>query len=235
MNLVQPELELALGPVPTLSLADITFAMLLAFALGVIIAMVYRLSVPGRMLSPTMQASLVLLAMVASMVMMVIGNNLARAFSLVGALAIVRFRTRLRSTWDISFVFFALAAGIATGVGAHAIGMIGTVVISLAVLALHVIPLSGVRGEVQLLRCDVSAYQAAETDLAAVLDRFTRQRWLLEARSLRFGETLSLRYRIELRDKGALEAMLRELTSLDGIERVVVSADDDAASEGGEG
>ncbi len=208
-------------------------SVLLAFALGLLVAFVYRLSVPGRMLSPTLQASLVLLAMVSSMVMMVIGNSLARAFSLVGALAIVRFRTRLRSTWDISFVFFALAAGISSGVGAYTIAAVGTVVIALAVLALHIVPLSGIRGDVQVLRCDLSAYQATEESLASVLDRFTRQRGLLEARSLRFGETLSLRYRVELRDKSSLEPMMQELTALDGVERVIVYSDEDNGSGNG--
>ena len=95
---------------------DILVSMLLSLALSIVVALVYRFSVPGRLLSPTLQLSLILLALVSTMVMMVIGNSLARAFSLVGALSIVRFRTRLRSSWDISFVFFALSVGIGSGV-----------------------------------------------------------------------------------------------------------------------
>ena len=107
------DLQRFLEPSTLLDPQQVVLTLALALGLGLSVAVVYRLSVPGRVLSPAMQSSLVLLAMVAAMVMMVIGNNLARAFSLVGALAIVRFRTRLRSPWDISFVFFSLAAGIA--------------------------------------------------------------------------------------------------------------------------
>ena len=220
-------LELAMPASPVLTGADIVLSLLLALVLGLVVAMVYRVSVPGRLMSPTLQASLVLLAMTTSMVMMVIGNNLARAFSLVGALAIVRFRTRLRSTWDISFVFFALAAGIGSGVQAHNIAILGTLVISLTVLAMYVIPLSGVRGEVQLLRCDLAAYQGHEVEVAKVVDSVAQRRWLIEARSMRFGETLSVRYRVVLRPKTDIEALLRQLSDLEGVERVMLYAEED--------
>ena len=210
---------------------DILTAMLMSLVLGIVIALVYRMSVPGRLMSSTLQSSLVLLAMVASMVMMVIGDNLARAFSLVGALAIVRFRTRLRSPWDISFVFFALTAGIACGVFSHRVALIGTLVIVLTVLSLQVVPLSGVRGQVQLLRCDLSAYQGSEAGLMTTLDSFVLRRWLVEARSLRFGETLSLRYRVVLKKESQREELLRVISELEGVERVILYADEDGNSQ----
>ena len=218
---------------PILSGADIVLSMLLALVLGMVCAVVYRVSVPGRLMSPTLQASLVLLAMTASMVMMVIGNNLARAFSLVGALAIVRFRTRLRSTWDITFVFFALAGGIGCGVQAHDIALLGTLIISLTVLAMYVIPLSGVRGEVQLLRCDLAAYQGHEPEVAKVVDAFTQRHWLIEARSMRFGETLSVRYRVIMSPKADIEGLLRKLSDLEGVERVILYSEEDGQQGSG--
>jgi len=75
------------------------------------------------------------------MVMMVIGDNIARAFSLVGALAIVRFRTSLRSSRDIS----SLVVGIACGVQSYNVAVIGTFLVSLTILALQVVPLAGLR------------------------------------------------------------------------------------------
>jgi len=129
-------LELAFGSALNLSLVQVFQGMMAALLLGILVAVVYRVSVAGRIVSAAMPGSLIVLAMVGAMVMMVIGNNLARAFSLVGALAIVRFRTRLRSPWDITFVFFALAAGIAAGVGAFRVAVLGTVMVSLAVLTL---------------------------------------------------------------------------------------------------
>jgi len=222
------ELEMLLGPVLQLDAHQILTTLILALGLGVVVALAYRFSVPGRVLSPAMQSSLVLLAMVAAMVMMVIGNNIARAFSLVGALAIVRFRTRLRSAWDISFVFFALAVGIGCGVMAYKVAVLGTLMVTLTVLALHVIPLAGVRQDrILMLRCDVASFEGAEKEMERVLDSFVQRRWLVEARSLRFGETLSLRYRVVVRDPHEVGEMLRQVGAVEGVERVILDLGDE--------
>jgi len=225
------DLELAFGQALNLDLVQIFQALLLALFLGTMVALVYRISIPNRVISNSLLGSLVILAVVGAMVMMIIGNNIARAFSLVGALAIIRFRTRLRSPWDITFVFFSLAVGIACGVFAYRVAVMGTLVISLGVLALWVIPLGGVRGTIHLLRCDLAAYEGTEQSVLAVLNRFVRKRSLVEARSLRFGETLSYRYRVVMKDEGQIEALLRELSDLEGVERVVIDAEDDAAGQ----
>ncbi len=224
-------LDLALSGALDLGWTQIAAAMLLAMVLSMICALIYRVSVPGRLLSPAMQSSLVILSMTGAMIMMVIGNNVARAFSLVGALAIIRFRTRLRSPWDITFVFLALAVGIACGVFAFKVAVVGTAMVGLAVLALFVVPLSGTRGEVLGLRVDIAAYEGAEADAAGVMDRYLRRRWLTEARSLRFGETLSYRYRVVFKDPDSLEAMLRELAGVEGVERIVLETDEEAVGQ----
>ena len=225
------DLELAFGQALNLDVVQIFQTMLLALVLGIAVALVYRMSVPGRVLSPAMQSSLVLLALIGAMVMMVIGNNIARAFSLVGALAIIRFRTRLRSPWDITFVFFALAVGIACGVLAYRVAIVGTVMVSLAVAVLWVLPLGATRGPIHMMRIDIAAYEGTEKALAAVLAQYLKLRTLIEARSLRFGETLSYRYRVVLKDEEQIEAMLRELSDIEGVERVVVDVDEEAGGQ----
>ncbi len=225
------DLELAFGQALNLDVVQIFQGLALALILGVIVTLVYRYSVPDRVLSSPMLSSLVILAVIGAMVMMVIGNNIARAFSLVGALAIIRFRTRLRSPWDITFVFFALAVGIACGVFAYRVAVMGTLVVSLAVFALAVLPLGGARGAIHQLRCDLAAYEGTEKDVLDVLSRFVKRRTLMEARSLRFGETLSYRYRVVLRDEDQIEALLRELSDVEGVERVVLDAENDTAGQ----
>ena len=76
---------LAFGAATNLNYQEVYEAMLVAFVLSLVVATIYRISVGDRVVSPAMLGSLVLLAMVGAMVMMVIGNNLARAFSLVAA------------------------------------------------------------------------------------------------------------------------------------------------------
>ncbi|MCB9765797.1 MAG: DUF4956 domain-containing protein [Alphaproteobacteria bacterium] len=223
------ELVLALDSGTPLGAAEVFTNLLVTLLLGLAVMGVYRVSVGRRLISPAMQASLVLLAMIAAMVMMVIGNNVARAFSLVGALAIIRFRTRLRSPWDITFVFFSLATGIACGVGATRVAVIGTTVISLSVLALRLLPGFGGGAPSRSIRCDLAAYEKAEDGVRQILDRYTSERWLEEARSLRFGETMSYRYRVRLKDDEQLPEMMRALSESGGVERVVFTEDEERA------
>lgn len=77
---------------------------------------------PGQ--SRTFSGSLIALSLITAVVIMVIGNNLARAFGLVGAMSIVRFRTAVKDVQDIVFIFFSLAIGMAAGVGQAAVAFI---------------------------------------------------------------------------------------------------------------
>jgi uncharacterized membrane protein YhiD involved in acid resistance len=79
---------------------------------------------------------IIVLALITSVVIMVIGNNLARAFGLVGAMSIIRFRTAIKETQDIIFIFFALAIGMASGVGLHALALASTIFIGLILFVL---------------------------------------------------------------------------------------------------
>src|SRR4051794_11486078 len=79
-----------------------------ALVLGVAVAGLYRWARRGQAVQPTFLTTLVLLAAVIAMATQVIGDNVARAFSLVGALSVVRFRTVVKDTQDTAFVIFAV-------------------------------------------------------------------------------------------------------------------------------
>jgi uncharacterized membrane protein YhiD involved in acid resistance len=102
-----------------------------ALVCGIIIAFVYRKTYRGVNYATSQVIALLMLAMITALIIMVIGNNLARAFGLVGAMSIIRFRTAIKDTQDILFIFFALAAGLACGAGMYAIALTGTLFISL--------------------------------------------------------------------------------------------------------
>ncbi len=104
-----------------------------ALLCGIFIGILYRSTYSGISYSGNYVVSLVMLTMITALVIMVIGNNLARAFGLVGAMSIIRFRTAVKDTQDIMFIFFALAAGLASGAGMHFISAVGTLFIGVVV------------------------------------------------------------------------------------------------------
>ena len=110
----------------SMSPAEALANMLVALFCGVLVAILYRATYKGVSYSSGSVISIIMLTLITAMVIMVIGNNLARAFGLVGAMSIIRFRTAVKDTQDIMFIFFALAIGLACGSGAFAIALTGT-------------------------------------------------------------------------------------------------------------
>jgi len=115
----------------------ITYNLLLSCILGIAISTIYKITHKGLSYSQSFMLTIVFVTVVVCMVMMVIGNNLARAFALVGALSIIRFRTVIKDTKDTSYVFFGLAAGMAAGTSSYFLAIIGVVIISILAMVLY--------------------------------------------------------------------------------------------------
>ncbi|HLC18151.1 MAG TPA: DUF4956 domain-containing protein, partial [Thermodesulfobacteriota bacterium] len=130
---------IAIGDILIYSPLDIVVNICLAIALGLIVAWVYRYTHKGLSYSQSFVLTLVFVAVIVSSVMMIIGNSLARAFALVGALSIIRFRTVVKDTKDTAYVFFSLAVGMASGTSNYYIAVITTGVISVLAIILHTI------------------------------------------------------------------------------------------------
>ena len=87
------------------SFMDVALVLLLSFALSVFIGWIYKITHRGTSYTQSFVFTLVLNGMVVALVMMIVGSNIARAFSLVGALSIIRFRNALKETRDVGFIF----------------------------------------------------------------------------------------------------------------------------------
>jgi hypothetical protein len=107
--------------------------LVVALVCGLCVAVIYRLS-HGRARAATtgLVTTLVLLAVLIALVSIVIGSSVARAFSLVGALSIVRFRTVVEDTRDTAFVIFTVVVGMAAGAGLFWVAPLGLLVVGLA-------------------------------------------------------------------------------------------------------
>ena len=121
-------------------LINISYSFVWAFLLASIIAITHRLTFTGEHYPKNFFQSLVLGAVVTTMVMMAIGDSLARGLGVFGAMAIIRFRTRIDDPRDVLFLFAALSTGLAIGVYGFTISFVGTVLFSLVAALLHVSP-----------------------------------------------------------------------------------------------
>lgn len=164
-----------------------------ALLCGIIIAFVYRKTYRGVNYAASQVIALLMLSMITALIIMVIGNNLARAFGLVGAMSIIRFRTAIKDTQDILFIFFSLAAGLACGAGMYAIALTGTLFISAATwIAIAVNEENPVKRE-YLLQILVKESNK-ENDIENLLKQFCKKYKLINAKTIGEPDKMMLEY-----------------------------------------
>lgn len=207
---------------PTLGLEALATRIGAAFLLGCLVAGVYRLT--RRPLSndaPSLVPTLVLLTVLISIITLVIGNSVARAFSLVGALAIVRFRTVVEDTRDTAFVIFAVGIGMAAGTGARDEILIGVPIASVAALLFRRSGKSeSADRQVYLLTVRVGVGPNPDVGLHESLLKHFRTYRLVTTATARQGAALDLTYAGPLRAPETAAGLVAEMNGLPGVQSV---------------
>lgn len=182
----------------------------------------------------TMMSTLVLLCILIAMVSLVIGNSVAKAFSLVGALSIVRFRTVVDDTRDTAFVIFAVIVGMAVGSGFFLVPAVGVPVVSIVAIAIHhlggVALLSGSRAVSQTeatlkpVHYELTVRMGIGHDLSEVLKRaigsFTSSYTIESVSTAKQGTSLEIVYRIEALNSVDPIASVASLNRIEGVQGV---------------
>ncbi len=203
--------------------------LLLALAAGLLIGIVYRSTHRGLTYSQNFVVTLVLMSITVSAVMMVIGSNLARAFALVGALTIVRFRTVIKDTRDTAFVFFALTEGIASGTGNYLLTAVSTVFIGLVALILFKTNFGAYMRSEFVLRFRFDRESGVEALYTKLIGEKTSRSTLIHIEPSGEGRYLILSYDITLKRGVNAGGLVTSLEKTSGIDRVsLVSSMEDS-------
>lgn len=115
---------------------EVALSLAIAIILAFFIYFVYKKTYTGVMYSKNFNVTLVLICLITTIVMMIIGSNLALSLGMVGALSIIRFRTAVKDTKDSAFIFWAIAVGISCGAEVFLVGIIGSLVIAIVLIIL---------------------------------------------------------------------------------------------------
>jgi len=208
------------GDVPSIGLA--TTRVCLGFAAGFIAAGIYEVGL-GRKRgdAATLPTTLVLLTVVIAVVTMVIGSNLARAFGLVGALSIVRFRTVVEDTRDTAFVIFAVVIGMAIGAGYAILAAIGMpAVLAAALVMRHISARPLEENGYAALTVRIGLGQDPDVLLGNVLAHHLTEINLVGTGTAKQGSALELTYQVRLRDSGKAFNLVAELNKIEGVQGV---------------
>jgi len=198
-----------------------------SFLCGIIISLVYRYVYKGPSYSITFVNSLVILSMITSVVILVIGNNLARAFGLVGDMSIIRFRTAVRDVQDIVFIFFSLGVGMAAGVGLYSVAIAATLLINLAVIILTLTNFGKARKRNYLLQITYPGDPETETQIERILKKHCRKIKLVNLKNVGSDQVLEAFYHVSLKEEKKNSRLLSDLTASKLIHHVNLYFDED--------
>ncbi len=189
-----------------------------AFALGCIAAGVYRLtSRDGR--ATGLLGTLVLLSVLMAVLTIVIGNSLARAFSLVGSMAIIRFRSVVEDTRDTAFVMFAVVSGMACGSGYALAAVAAVPLVLLGSWLFRRRPESAKEGG-QILILRLGTATGAEQKVQALLKERGLNCRLAALETVRGGAALDVKFFIPSLAAQEALALVTELNRIDGVQGV---------------
>lgn len=214
-------LQGAFADAPPSQPLDIAIRLGTAVLLGAFVAAIYRWTRGADEAAPTFPVTLVLLSVLIAMVTQVIGNNVARAFSLVGALSIVRFRTVVRDTQDTAFVIFAVVVGMSVGARDLVVGGIGLIIVGAAAFLMKPRTTKGATAtSLYRLTLRVGLAQDAEALTRPLLDEAMPQRHVVSMNTARQGLAIEVSYQGALRSGASAEALVKSLNRLDGVQSV---------------
>jgi hypothetical protein len=200
----------------TFSVGDIAIALALSFLLSSAVGWVYRATHRNVSYSQSYVQTLVILGMIISLIMLVVGSNIARAFALVGALSVIRFRNAVKETRDVGFIFLVMGVGMACGTRFYTLAVVATVAVLLAVVVMQRFNWFHLNVQRQVVKVQVPPDADYADRIQDVLIRHTSEFELVSMESIQGGALTELLYTVQLR-KGVTPATLigelRERTS----------------------
>ncbi len=221
-------LERAAGWEPGLSWQVVALTMLTSFVLCQLLAALYSFTFRGLSYSRGFVIALALTGVIATLLMLAIGNSVARGLGLLGTLAVIRFRSTLRDVRDMLFVFASLAVGIAVGVQAFLVAVLGVVLFSLFMLHVTFSAFGTRRQFDGLLRLNSGAEPEVDATLKRVLRDHCSNFVLVNLREVAQGERLEHAYQVKLRDPAFQHGLVTAIQAVGAVDDVSLLMQDPA-------
>jgi len=204
--------------------SEILINLVLAFILGMAISWVYKATHKGLSYSQSFMLTTIFVAVIVAMVIMVIGNNLARAFALVGALSIIRFRTVVKDTKDTAYIFWALAAGMAAGTGNYFLAFAGSLVISLIAYVLYISNYGSIHKSEFILQFRIKNDGSDTQEYSKIISRYAKKSTLLHVEPSGDNNTAKLSFDIIMKKDENQNEFASDIAKLDETSEVALVA-----------
>ena len=210
-------LTMLFGVDSPVSFLSVMGSLLLCFVLTFIYAFVYQRTFSGFSYSRTFVQSMILGSIVTCMLIMAVGDSMARGIGVMGTLTLIRFRTLIREPRDTMFLFACLGTGIACGAGMITVAIGGTIVFTSIAFLLHIAPFSSRRNYEGMLRFTISKDADVKNEIDRLLMMLCESFTLVAMRKALQGEALEYSYHIRLRDSSYQKEVIVQIAEIKGV------------------
>lgn len=204
------------------TLQDVMLTLVLSFVLAVGIGYVYRATYRGTSYTQSFVQTLVMMAMVVGLIMLIIGSNIARAFTLVGALSVVRFRNAIKDTRDVGFIFFAMAIGMACGTRFYLLAILATVTIGFFIWVMVRFNLFAHPIQQQILKVRLPADMTPDRVFLEPFNRYLTRSDLIAVETVQAGTLSEYVYSVEMKRPAEAQAFLAVLSGVNNNNKVML-------------
>ena len=198
-------------------------AILVSYLISQSVAFVYMWTHQGVSYSRSFVVSLVAAGLVSTVLMLAIGNNLARGIGIVGTLALIRFRMQLHDPMDMMYVFAAFAGGVAAGTGNFATGGIGIAAFLVVTSTLQITGFGSRHRHDGVLRVQLPPTEQTENALLDSLKTHCRQFAAITVREVAQGRELERVYQVTLRKPGKEALLVKDVAAISGAHAVSIA------------
>ena len=197
------------------SLVDSLLGLLVAFAVGLFIYVVYKKTFNGVIYSHSFNISLIVMSMATALIIMGISSNVLLSLGMVGALSIVRFRTPIKDPMDIVYIFWSIVSGILCGAGFIPLVIIGSILIGL-VLLLFVNKITVENPYLFIIKYNDDSI---EENVNKIISKQS-QKYSLKSKTVMPNHDYELIFEVRMKDKQS--GFVNEITNMDGVKSAVM-------------
>lgn len=205
-----------------LTFIDVALVLFLSFALTLLVAWVYRFTHRGISYSQSYVHTLVIMGTVVSLIMLIIGSNIARAFALVGALSIIRFRNAMKETRDVGFIFMVMAIGMAVGTRFYLLAVFSTLVLMAFIIALYKFNLFAKEVRERILRIRLPVDRDHEDAFEEPFRKHLEDHRIISVETVRAGVLQEVVYSVVLKKKASPKDLLEDIRTRNDNQKVTL-------------
>lgn len=206
----------------SLTLTNTLIILVVSIILGLIISISYMKTSKEETVTSGFAITLIMLPAIISIIILLVGNNVARAFSLAGAFSIIRFRSEPKDPKDISYIFFTLAVGLSAGMGYIVYAILFTIILCLIMFVLKFINYAEPDKSCLELRITIPENLNYENIFDDILKKYTSSWKFKKIKTKEFGSLFEITYSVVM-NSGNQKKFIDEIRCRNGNLGVILS------------